>query len=60
MSALVIVFVITTIVRFGRLILQASGIGAVGLGIGFVVGVGILTFAGQALLVLGEIGRAHV
>lgn len=53
MSALVIVFVITTIVRFGRLILQASGIGAVGLGIGFVVGVGILTFAGQALLVLG-------
>lgn len=51
-SAIFLVFALAIIVQFGRLVGARSGELDLGLGLGFVVGVGFFVFGGQILLVL--------
>ena len=52
-SALITTLALAVIMQTGRALATKSGRGDVGLGVGFVVGVGIFVFSGQALLVAG-------
>jgi len=52
-SALAVFVTITILVQFGKRLLKLAGWGASGVGLGFVAGLGVLTFGGQFLLVLG-------
>ena len=52
-SALITTLAIAVIMQTGRALAVNSGFGEVGLGVGFVVGVGIFVFSGQALLLAG-------
>ena len=53
LSALITTFALAIIMQTGRALTAESGLGDVGLGIGFVVGVGIFVFSGQALIIAG-------
>ena len=52
-SALITTLAVAVIMQTGRALAATSGFGEVGLGVGFVVGVGIFVFSGQAFLLAG-------
>jgi hypothetical protein len=52
-SALITTLALAVILQTGRALAAKSGLGDVGLGVGFVVGVGVFVFSGQLLLVAG-------
>lgn len=52
-SALITTFALAIIMQTGRALIAKSGLGDVGLGVGFVVGVGVFVFSGQALIIAG-------
>jgi len=53
LSALITTLALAVIMQTGRALAAKSGLGDVGLGVGFVVGVGVFVFSGQALLIAG-------
>jgi hypothetical protein len=60
LSSILVLIVVVVLMQLGRVLGASAGFGEVGVGAGIVLGVGILVFSGQLLLLLGVPARlAH-